>query len=87
MDLMSGGLLFREKGSMGDLGGLWGPNMTRDTMPHHALGRLGAPVWEACSIKNRSKIDVFFDIIFDMIFDRLLFDFWKYFGPTLKIFG
>ena len=49
----------------------------------HAPGRLGAPFWEAFSIKNRSKIDVNFDVIFDMIFDRFLIDFWRLFGSNI----
>ena len=46
----------------------------------HALGRLLAPFWEACSFKHRSKIDVFFDMNFDMMFDQCLIDFWMLFG-------
>ncbi len=44
--------------------------------PHHAPGRPGLHFGRVFSIKDRSKIDVFFDTIFDMIFDRFLEAFW-----------
>ena len=83
MKLRCGGLLFRENGSMGDLGGLWGPNMSRDTM---LLGVLGSILGGIFQLKNRSKIDVFFDMNFDMIFDRFLIEFGRLFGFTIYHF-
>ena len=53
----------------------------------HALGRLGAPVWEAFSIKDRSTINVFVDTICDMVFDRCLIEIWMIVGSKFDHFG
>ena len=76
-------LTFSRKGVHGRFG--W-PLGAQHESRDHAPGRLGAPFWEAFSIKNRLKIYIFFDIIFDMIFDRFLIDFWRLFGSKIDDF-
>lgn len=57
MKLRSGGLFFREKGSMGDLGGLWGSNMSSKSMaktcPWTPSGFILGGIFDQKSIKNR----------------------------------
>ena len=65
MKLRSGGLLFREKRSMGDFRSPGEPTMVVKGWSRDALRSLWAPFWEAFSIKHRSKFDVKFDMIFD----------------------
>ena len=53
MKLRSGGLLFREKGSMGDFRGSWGPKVAADGMLPGVLGSILGGIFHQKSIKNR----------------------------------
>ena len=53
MKLRSGGLLFREKGSMGDMGGRWGPNTNAMTCSWSPFGFILGGFFDEKSIKNR----------------------------------
>ena len=53
MKWRSGGLLFREKGSMGDMGGRWGPNTNAMTCSWSPFGFILGGFFDEKSIKNR----------------------------------
>ena len=53
MKLRSRGLLFREKGSVGDLRGSWGPKVAAKNMLLGVLGSILGGIFDQKSIKNR----------------------------------
>ena len=70
MKLRSGGLLFREKGSMDDFRGPgdgYQVNKTCSWAPW-------ASFWEAFAVNNRLKLDLTFDMNSDMFVDRFLIE-------------